>query len=134
MDKYTYNCNYCGGNYTPRRRHKQKYCSNSCRVGAFMRKKALKQNLPEIQKLAIPHKNDKMSLSGIGNAAVGTLATNIVTNIFTREENKPATKGDIQKILDIGSGRSILIKNMPIRSDGAKAYFDTIHQILIYKK
>ncbi|WP_178989528.1 hypothetical protein [Winogradskyella schleiferi] len=74
-----------------------------------------------------------MSLSGIGNAAVGTLATNIVTNIFTKEENKPATKGDIQKLLGTGLHQDILVKNVPARSDGARAYFNTVQQILFYK-
>ncbi|MGR7813912.1 hypothetical protein [Lacinutrix undariae] len=133
MDKYTYTCNYCGGSYIPKRRHKQKYCSNSCRVNAFTRKQALKQNFPEALNGTISPKNDKMSISGIGNAAVGTLATNVITNIFTREENKPATKGDIQKLLDASLNKSILIKNVPVRSDGARAYFDTVEQIVIYK-
>lgn len=133
MDKYTYTCNYCGGSYIPKRRYKQKYCSNSCRVNAFTRKRALKQNLPEALKGTISPNNDKMSVSGIGNAAVGTLATNIITNILTKEENKPATKGDIQKLLDTSLSKSILIKNVPVRSDGARAYFDAVEQIVIYK-
>ncbi|MGY0391943.1 hypothetical protein ACW5R3_05215 [Bizionia sp. KMM 8389] len=74
-----------------------------------------------------------MSWSGIGDAAVGALATNIATNLFTREENKPATKGDIQKLMKSGQDKFILVKNVPARMDGAKAYFDTIQQILIYK-
>src|SRR5680860_727372 len=35
MDQYLYKCHYCGKDYKPRRRHKQKFCSNSCRVNAF---------------------------------------------------------------------------------------------------
>ncbi|KAB1067603.1 hypothetical protein F6U93_09975 [Tamlana haliotis] len=134
MDKYTYSCKYCGGSYIPKRRHKQKYCSSSCRVGAFKKRKALRQNLPEAPKNADSRTVENMSLSGIGNAAVGTLATNLVTNIFTKEENKPATKGDIQKLLGYGIRQSVLIKNLPVRSDGSRAYFDAVKQILIYKK
>lgn len=134
MDRYIYNCNYCGSSYVPNRRYKQKYCSNSCRVNAFKRKKTLKEKLIEFPIKANMVKKDNMSLAGIGNAAIGTLATNIVTNLFTKNENMPATKGDIQKLINSGLYQTVLIKNAPIRSDGAKAYFDTIQQIVIYKK
>lgn len=133
MDKYTYNCNYCGVEYIPKRRYKQKYCSNSCRVNAFTQRNKSRLGLskPKTEELLRP--KDKMSWSGVGNAAVGTLATNIVTNIFTKEENKPATKGDIQKLMGRGLNRFLQIKNVPPRQDGARAYFDTQQQIIIYK-
>ncbi len=133
MEEYRYNCNYCGVEYTPKRRRVQKYCCSSCRVNAFNQRKTKGLSLPSVKKSETPPLKDKMSLSGIGNAAVGTLATNIVTNLLTREENKPATKGDIQKILQGGIHKTILIRNIPPRMDGARAYFDTQQQILIYK-
>ncbi len=133
MDRYTYNCNYCGVEYIPKRRYKQKYCSNSCRVNAFTQRNKSRLGLskPKTEELLRP--KDKMSWSGVGNAAVGTLATNLVTNILTKEENKPATKGDIQKLLNGNQAQLVLIKNVPPRMDGARAYFDTYNQILIYK-
>ncbi|KGK29974.1 MULTISPECIES: hypothetical protein [Cellulophaga] len=134
MDRYTYNCEYCGKAYTPKRRFKQKYCSSSCRVNSFTKRKKAKENLPDFKKPKEVSVKDKMSWSGIGNAAVGSLATNIATNLLTKEENKPATKGDIQKILNIGISKLTLIKNMPPRTDGARAYFDITNQIIIYKK
>ena len=78
-------------------------------------------------------RKDKMTWAGVGNAAAGTLAINLATNLFTKEENKPATKGDIQRLLKEGMPKFILIKNIPPRSDGFRAYFDTTKQILIYK-
>jgi hypothetical protein len=133
MDRYTYNCNYCGGEYIPRRRGIQKYCSNSCRVNAFTQRRKVKQNVPAIKKPEAPSTNDKINWSGIGNAAAGTLAVNLATSLFTSEENKPATKGDIQKLLKGGINQLILIKNIPPRIDGVRAYFDTQQHILIYK-
>ncbi|WP_121053048.1 hypothetical protein [Lacinutrix venerupis] len=133
MDRYTYNCNYCGVEYTPKRRYKQKYCSNSCRVNAFTKRKKVTRNLPTKENQEKPSTINKMSWSGVGNAAVGTLATNIVTNIFTKEENKLATKGDIKKLINKTHQGVILIKNLPPRYDGTRAYFDTAQQILIYK-
>tara|TARA_R110002050_G_scaffold4573_2_gene22155 strand:- start:68103 stop:68504 length:402 start_codon:yes stop_codon:yes gene_type:complete len=133
MDRYTYNCNYCGVEYTPRRRYKQKYCSNSCRVNAFTQRNKVKNNLPEIKKDKKTPIKDKMSWAGAGNAAAGTLAINLATSFFTREENKPATKGDIQKLLNNGFSKMVLVKNIPLQTDGTRAYFDTTQQILIYK-
>ena len=142
MDRYTYDCNYCGVEYIPKRRHIQKYCSNSCRVNSFNQRKKERQGLSkpvkskkfikETNQLAGLPEKDKMSWAGVGNAAAGTLAINLATNLFTKEENKPATKGDIQKLLK-GADRIILIRNIPPKNDGTRAYFDTIQQVLIYK-
>jgi hypothetical protein len=38
-----------------------------------------------------------MSWAGVGNAA-GTAAVNLTSHLFTRDENKPATKKDIKEI------------------------------------
>lgn len=133
MDRYIYNCNYCGVEYIPRRRYVQKYCNSSCRVNAFKLRNKVKPKLPTLNKPETKPEKDKMSWSGIGDAAVGTLAINMATNFFTKEENKPATKGDIKKLLNGGVAKIILIKNVPPRFDGARAYFETHQQILIYK-
>lgn len=133
MDRYTYNCNYCGVEYVPKRRYKQKYCCNSCRVNAFTKRKKQKLGLAKVKTNKTPTSKEKMSWSGVGNAAVGTLATNLVTNILTKEENKPATKGDIQKLLNGHQAQFVLIKNLAPRWDGKRAYFDIHKQTLIYK-
>jgi hypothetical protein len=143
MDRYTYECNYCGVKYIPKRRRVQKYCSTSCRVNAFTQRKKEQRGLsnPENTEQRVKETNqvdgmpgkDKMTWAGVGNAAAGTLAVNLATNLFTKEENKPATKGDIQRLLKEGMPKFILIKNIPPRSDGFRAYFDTTQQILIYK-
>ncbi|SFD20768.1 hypothetical protein SAMN04489722_10666 [Algibacter lectus] len=133
MDRYTYNCNYCGVEYTPRRRFKQKYCCNSCRVNAFNQRKKAKTNLLKTKKEKTPTTKDKMSWVGVGNAAVGTFATNLVTQILTKEENMPATKGDIKNLLNNGSHKTFLVKNMPPAENGSRPYFDTYRQIITYK-
>jgi|TARA_R110000751_G_scaffold134208_3_gene236627 hypothetical protein len=111
----------------------QKFCSNSCRVNNHKQKKKAQKHLTESKKVDGMPRKDKMTWAGVGNAAAGTLAINLATNLFTKEENKPATKGDIQRLLKEGMPKFILIKNIPPRSDGFRAYFDTTKQILIYK-
>ena len=134
MEEYRYNCNYCGVEYTPKRRRVQKYCCASCRVNAFNQRKTKGLSLPSVKNTEPHSTKDKMSLSGIGNAAVGTLATDLVKNLFTREENKPATKGDIQELIKKSNEENILILNIPPRNDGARAYFNIKQQAVFYKK
>lgn len=103
MDKYLYTCQYCGKEYKPNRRYKQRFCTNSCRVNAFNYIKksnsVLKSELKNESQN--PVQIEKMSFTGIGNAAVGSLAINTITKIFTKEENLPATKKDIRDIITI---------------------------------
>jgi hypothetical protein len=39
-----------------------------------------------------------MSLAGVGNLAIGSAAVDLIKHAFTSEENKPATKKDIQNL------------------------------------
>lgn len=137
MDKYFYSCHYCGKDYIPKRRNFQKYCSNSCRTNAFLkRNKASGLSITSNPKNEIiksqPTKIDKMSLSGIGNAAVGALAVNLATNLFTSEANKPATKSDIKNLEAKISKRYYPVKNIPKDGFGKNPYFDTVQSCIVY--
>ena len=135
MENYLYICHYCGIKYKPNRRNKQLYCSNSCRVNSFNIKKNKKiQN--NKTGLAIPEQKkeseQKINLAGIGNAAIANIATDLAKTIFTRDENKPATKGDIQTLLAKTNGRFFRVSNIPIRNDGAIAYYDMELKSIVY--
>ncbi len=135
MENYLYICHYCGIKYKPNRRNKQLYCSNSCRVNSFNIKKNIKiQN--NKTGLAIPEQKkgneQKINLAGIGNAAIANIATDLAKTIFTREENKPATKGDIQTLLAKTNGRFFRVSNIPVRNDGAIAYYDMELKSVVY--
>lgn len=134
MDNYLYKCLYCGKDYKPNRRKKQKYCSNSCRTRAFVirNSKGLGLTKKDTEKKD-PIKVEKMSIAGVGNAAVGTLAVQLATNLFTREENKPATKKDIQNLLKNLNERYHPILNIPLRHDGAKPFYDLETQTIVYR-
>ncbi len=135
MESYFYTCKYCGKQYKPNRRKKQKYCTNSCRVRAFVLKNEIRLNLPskEIQeKKSI--QVEKMSMAGVGNAAVGTLAVNLATSLFTSEENKPATKKDLKNLASSLKQRYYPILNMALRQDGAKPFYATETNHFIYIK
>ena len=133
MENYLYTCQYCSKTYKPNRRKKQKYCSNSCRTRAFAIRKNVGLNLPSIdrkkpEKISI----DKMSMAGVGNAAVGTLAVNLATNLFTREENKPATKKDLLEVKNLLLTRYHEILNMPLKADGTKPFYDFETKCVVY--
>lgn len=133
MDNYLYECQYCGREYKPNRRKKQKYCSNSCRVRAFqLRNTKLGSLVPIEEKKPESVKIDKMSLAGVGNAAAGALAVKALTNFLTSEENKPATKKDIRNLELKTTRRYYPIIGEPKNALGKSAYFDTLLLIKVY--
>lgn len=135
MDNYLYRCQYCGKDYKPNRRKKQKYCSNSCRTRAFVTKNSTGLSIvkKESEKKE-PLKIEKMSAAGVGNAVVGTLAVNALTSIFTSEENKPATRKDLQNLANNLKQRYHLIINAPESIDGTKPYYDMETKTIVYLK
>ena len=74
----------------------------------------------------------KISMVGIGNAAIANVATDFAKHIFTREENKPVTKGDFWAIFS--QKRYLPISNIPQRKDGASPFYDCITKTLIYRQ
>lgn len=133
MENYLYKCQYCGKEYKPNRRQKQKYCSNSCRTRAFVIRKFKELNLTTTDnKNTIEKKSETMSWAGVGNAAAGTLAVNFATVLLTKEENKPATKKDIKEIKNLLSAQDHPIKNHPNRFDGARPFYDMVTQSIVY--
>lgn len=54
-----------------------------------------------------------MSFAGVGIAAAGSLVAEGFVNVFTKEENKPASKGVILK-LAVSLKRYHKIKNLPL--------------------
>ena len=133
MENYLYTCHYCSKTYKPNRRKKQKYCSNSCRTRAFAIRKNAGLNLLSIERKK-PEKTsiDKMSLAGVGNAAVGTLAVNLATTLFTRDENKPATKKDLLEVKNLLLTRYHPVLNLSSQSNGAKPFYDLENQQIVY--
>ena len=130
IDEKFYICNYCHEEFIPKRRHVQKFCSNSCRSKAHHIKNRTVANstIPNATTLAkTPEKKKKkpntMSLAGVGNATGGALLADTITNLLTSEENKPATKGDL-KALENKIGRYHKIGNMQPNNDGKLPYFD----------
>ena len=134
MENRNYRCNYCKKEYIPKRRRVQKFCSSSCRVGFFKLQKKSSMNNSELSSLRKKPKKqtvEDMSIEGVGNAALGTLAVNTITSIFTKEENKPATKGDLQK-LSLKLNRYQDIRNLSNNELGKKPFYDTELNILVY--
>lgn len=133
MENHLYICQYCSIEYKPRRRQKQKYCSNSCRTRAFTIRKFKGLNKPAIENKNLEEKKPEgITWGKVGSAAAGTLAVNIATNLFTREENKPATKKDIKEVKQLLMTQHHPIKNMPDRYDGARPFYDLQTKNLVY--
>jgi len=134
MENYLYICEYCSKKYVPKRRHKQKFCSNSCRVNSHIRNKKLQLNRTT-KGLKVPTEKepkDGITWGGIGNATIANIATEVGKSLFIKEENKPATKGDIQSLLAKTKGRFFRVSNIPVRNDGAIAYYDMELKSVVY--
>jgi hypothetical protein len=138
MDKFLYQCQYCGKEYKPNRRHKQIFCSNSCRTNSHIRSKKLKLQIPSnIVDTNNQIRIEKTSWAGVKNATAGALIADVLTHtakaIFIKDEDKPATKKDLTDLAKTLKDRFFPIKNAPIRADGAKPYYDIQTQTYVYK-
>ncbi|WP_339729549.1 hypothetical protein [Maribacter stanieri] len=134
-------CKYCGGDYVPKRRGAQKFCSNSCRSLNWKNNQQIKElKVPDVNSIdekpvlvQKPSFHEKMSLAGIANAAAGAAVSEIAKNIITPNANKPATKKDIEDLKAFLKSRYFLVKNMRRDIHGRQAYFDIITGNIIYK-
>jgi hypothetical protein len=133
MENFLYQCQYCGKEYKPNKRHKQLFCSNSCRTNSHIRNKKLKlavsSIMPETNK---PNQIEKMSLAGVGNAAAGAFIANKVEKFFTSAENKAVTRKDINELITTLKGRYFPIKNGPKNSEGQIPFYDILTQNYLY--
>ncbi|QNM84548.1 hypothetical protein H9W90_10540 [Polaribacter pectinis] len=134
MEPRMYVCEYCKKEYLPKRRRVQKFCSDSCRVRKHQLKSSkiskelsLKENIVQKEKTKI----EAVSFAGVGNAALGNLAVKTLSTLFTKEENKPATKGDILKLTKLIRYQEI--RNLSKDLLGKKPFFDTVLKIVVYK-
>jgi len=75
---------------------------------------------------------EKVNAAGIINSALGTGIANGVQAVFTKPENKPATRKDIQDLISQVKERYIPVMNMPQHADGTKPYYDTVQKAILY--
>lgn len=127
-----YICKYCYQGYVPTRRHVQKYCSNSCRSKAhhIKNRNSVTQSI-ELSPTLEANKGDKMSMAGIGNAIAGTMAADAIKTIFTGHENRPATKGDINILIN-RIKRFHRVLNMALGENSSVPHFDMETKKIVY--
>ena len=134
--KKTEICHHCNVDYIPNRRGVQKFCSNSCRSRFWYLKQNFESRVTKVnnQLKVVEQKSniDEMSLAGVGNAAAGMIAANALKDFLTREENKPATKGDL-KSLSMKLEQFQEIVNMENDVLGRKPFYDSKSKRVVYK-
>ena len=131
-----YICEYCYKEYIPKRRGVQKYCSNSCRSNACRirnSKDSKVKSVRTVNETSVKAK-EQMSMSGVGNAVAGTILANTIKTVFTKENNKVATKDDLKQLTERLLGRYHLVKNMYPNEKGDYPYFDLVENIVVYMK
>jgi hypothetical protein len=138
-ETYTYICHYCQKKYVPTRRKAQKFCSASCKVRNHQEKNKTSNSTENNKAVSLKEKQSSPSkptnhLADIGKAAVGNLAAQGVTSLFTPLKNKPATKGDIENLSKlITGGRYRKIVNFSPNQLGQIAYFDLQTNRMVYE-
>ena len=73
-----------------------------------------------------------MSMAGVGNAAAGNGLVMVAKHLLTKEENRPATKGDLKR-MSLKWERYQFIKNMNPNIKGQKPYFDNELGFVVYR-
>lgn len=151
MEDFLYTCGYCSKKFEPKRRGHQIYCSNSCRSKAYRKRKQSESgftsqlSIIENNEVAetVPaeiyspskQKIEEMSMAGVGNAAAGALLANTIKAIgtaFIPEENKNATKKDVNELKSIIAGnRYFQVKNLDV-INGKLPYFDLETRMVVY--
>jgi len=133
-------CKYCGGDYVPKRRGAQKFCSNSCRSLNWKNNQPQKEIkpkdiLPKNGDLSTQYKpklRDKISLAGVGNAAIGASLVELGKEVLTPQQNKGATKKDIQDLKAFFRSRYLLVRNLRKDPNGKTPYYDVQTGNLVY--
>ena len=137
MEKEYYICNYCKKEYIPKRRRVQKFCSSSCRVSSHRLNTSSKVQKNQQEVSQHSNTNKKTGLKEFGISASAALTGNYIFDKLTPKENKPATKGDLQRLESVlkEKERYHEVKNLPGRIDGALPFYDIIeHKIVYFKK
>ncbi|WP_372744155.1 hypothetical protein [Lutibacter sp.] len=147
--KITEICLQCNEHYVPTRKGVQKFCGASCRSRYWFihnQKSTVPQKLQSekselivqssIESEQKPTKIEEVSLAGISNAALGTILANsgtaFVKSRFTKEEDKPATKGDLKKLEDLINKQYFEVYNVSPDIYGRRAYFDMATSKIVY--
>jgi hypothetical protein len=111
-------CQHCSEEFE-RKRKNQKYCGASCRVMACYQRNTYKYKsgsyVTQVKVIQTEQKRGEMtstdnpmiqaknkqslSVEGVGNSFLGAGTVRVLEAIFTKEENKPITKGEAHKLL-----------------------------------
>jgi hypothetical protein len=94
----------------------------------------LGSSIPALQQKKNPTQIDKVSLAGVANAALGTVAVDLVKNMFTPDDNKAATKKDIREIKELVTKRYHQVLNMHKDLSGNSPFFDMLTKKIVYLK
>ena len=149
METEFYTCEFCQSKFKPTRRKSQKFCSATCRSKNHHHKNKVK-----IESITVPTneqcntevlestilsdktKIEKVSIAGVGNAALGTLVADgtkaVVKHLFGSAQNDPATKGDIQELKNLLNKRYFPVKNLKPDAWGDFPYFDMVTSTIVY--
>lgn len=105
---YEQPCQQCGGDFFPKKRNTQKYCSEACRAAAYRDRNVIFKPKVEKEEQIQSGKNNDFNLSNIAAITTGALTANVITEFF--KGNDSSNKRVISLLLDI-QARQIAFHN-----------------------
>lgn len=98
---YEQPCQQCGGDFFPRKRKTQKYCSEACRAAAYRSRNTLpKSKIEGVENRQVEsEKNNDFNALNIAAATTGALAANLITELFKNDDSD--NKKMMSVLLDI---------------------------------
>lgn len=137
MENEFYICEYCRKAYLPKKRGYQKYCKPSCRASAYNRRKKESKIQNKDSQVAEqtnqdPAHEETINAAGIGNAVIGTAIVEGAKHFLVHPNDRPATKGDIDRLQINLNNRYQPVINLLVNEEGKRPFYDTITKELVY--
>jgi hypothetical protein len=125
---YQQPCQQCGGDFFPKKRNTQKYCSEACRASAYRSRNTLpKSKIEGIEKKQLEsEKSSDFNALNIAAATTGALAANVITELFKSDDSD--SKKVVSLLLDIRA-REIAFHNAMLSGEKKEYYLNRIKEI-----
>jgi hypothetical protein len=125
---YEQPCQQCGGDFFPRKRNTQKYCSEACRAAAYRNRNILpKSKIESIEKKQseLEEGND-FTASNIAVAATGGIIANVITGFLKNDDSD--SKKMMSVLLDI-QAREVAFHHAMLSGKRKEFYLHRLQEI-----
>lgn len=125
---YEQPCQQCGGDFFPKKRNTQKYCSEACRAAAYRDRNTLsKSKIEGVEKeQSGSEKSNDFNALNIAAATTGALAANMITELFKNDDSD--SKKMMSVLLDI-QARDVAFHHTILSGERRQSYLARLQEI-----